>query len=92
MKREELQKVADKIVGAVATANGAALPKPGTPDREIVDLAVGLVVDTLSLLERAVVAIETIAFKEDLELVNLKGDIGVMRDGAFVCLKRGGGA
>lgn len=61
MKREELEKTAAKAVGLIAAANGAALPKPGTPDREMIDLAVGLIVDTLALFDRAVVALEKIA-------------------------------
>lgn len=61
MKREDLEKTAAKAIALISKSSGAPVPAPGTPDREMVGLAVGLLVDTLSLLDRAVVALERIA-------------------------------
>lgn len=61
MKREDLAKLADQAFALIAKEDGNSLPNPGTPQREMIDLGVKLLVDTLSLLDRAVVALEKIA-------------------------------
>ena len=61
MKREDLEKMAAQVVALVAKETAGDVPKPGTPQREMMDLGIKLAVDTLSLFDRAVVALEKIA-------------------------------
>jgi len=65
MKRQELEAMAAEAYAIIEKSEDGSLPKPGTPPRLMADLLIRLAIDTLSLLDRAVVALEKIAAERE---------------------------